>query len=132
MAAALVPIGSAILSSIIPGVAPAVEDLVLKLIDKIFGNGTGVVKKPVAEQIFSAIGKGMVDAGTATASQIPATADLAPKIDAKVAVLNAQGSLKGHDTVIGASTQPTIDPQSLADVQSVLGGGLNMLRRLLG
>ena len=109
MAAAIIPIASAVLPSVIP--------LVVKLIDKIFPSKSGPAKLDAGTEIVAAIQSGL-QASQALAST-PLNGDqIKAAVQSVVNALNAQGVLKGAATVLEAA-QPGI--VGLADLLIHIG-----------
>ncbi len=114
---------------------PLVAPLVLKLIDKIFPHGSGATKLPVAVNVFQNIIDGLVKAGAA--GQAPDAATITGWVQQLVASLNAQGALKGPDTVITPPFIGTVagnNPAPVADMptqQQIALKALNVLEAVL-
>ena len=94
MAAAIIPIFSAVLPSVIP--------LVVKLIDKIFPSKSGPTKLNASTEIVAAIQSGLQNS-KALASTPLSGDQIKTAVQSVVDALNAQGQLKGAATTLDAA-----------------------------
>lgn len=96
--------------------------LVVKLVDKIFGNKTGKIKSDVATKVVTSIVEGSVSTGNIGSSQVPSESDIRKYIDSVVAGLNSIGELKGPDTELVPDYAAAFD-----GVRMMLGGAMKVL-----
>jgi hypothetical protein len=117
MAAAIIPI----VTTVLPLVAP----LVVKLVEKIFGGGTGAVKKPVAVDLMTAIMDALQKLVGPSVS-LPTKPEIPALVQSVVDALNKAGELQGGATVI--SPAPAPNTSALDGVAEMLSGALKVLQ----
>lgn len=122
MASVVIPVFAAL--------EPIVAPLIIKIIDRIFPHGSGATKLPVAVNVFQGIIDGLVKAGSV--GQAPDNATIAGWVNQLVAGLNAQGVLKGPDTVVAPSFVGTVSgPGTAAPADTVNKDDLRSLLRIV-
>ncbi len=111
---------NALLASAVSAGAPiaisAINQLMVRLVDRLFPAGSGAQKLPVATEMAAAVQNGLHQAGNlAGTPQSGADLSTGPQsIQATVDALKAKGELKGAATVI--------DPSAIAAIASASGG----------
>jgi len=89
----------AVIGMVAPIAIPVINDLVAKLVEKLFPPKSGAQKLPAATEISAAIQGGLSAVGALLGT--PQTgADLTNGVQSTVTALNAKGVLKGPATVI--------------------------------
>lgn len=96
MAAIAIPIATEVL--------PVVAPFVVKLVEKLFGKGNGpTVKLPTATDITTAVYNALAPVLQAKGVALPTADQVKSLVQEAVDVLNKNGELQGHDTVVSTS-----------------------------
>ncbi len=108
---------ASIIVPLIETFAPEGVDLIVKLVEKLFGSKTGPLKKQMATSVVTTIGGGLVQIGKLLAPADPAAA-AASAVQASVDRLNPAGVLQGTATVL--TSADTTNKADLRDILQIL------------